>query len=220
MRRCELLGDHLTADRFEVLPAPSASDALRLCRYNQPDLLLLDLGLPDAPGLDVLREIRDATGSGPLRPAAAGDRPHRPRRRGTTGCGASRPEPTTIWSSRSTTRSCGPGSAPCCGGARRRAEGPSGSARSSSTRRRRSVTVGDRQVELANKEFALLRALAAEPAPGLHEGRAPARRLGLSVAGANPDPRFTRQPAAPKLDPEGARYVFNCWGVGYRLLDS
>ncbi len=39
----ELLCDHLAADRFGVLPAPSASDALRLCRYNQPDLLLLDL---------------------------------------------------------------------------------------------------------------------------------------------------------------------------------
>jgi DNA-binding response OmpR family regulator len=58
----ELLCDHLTADRFGVLPAPSASDALRLCRYNQPDLLLLDLTLPDASGLDVLREIREADG--------------------------------------------------------------------------------------------------------------------------------------------------------------
>ena len=58
----ELLCDHLAADRFGVLPAPSASDALRLCRYNQPDLLLLDLSLPDASGLDVLREIRDADG--------------------------------------------------------------------------------------------------------------------------------------------------------------
>jgi DNA-binding response OmpR family regulator len=58
----ELLCDHLTADRFEVLPAPSASDALRLCQYNHPDLLLLDLVLPDAAGLDVLREIRDCDG--------------------------------------------------------------------------------------------------------------------------------------------------------------
>jgi DNA-binding response OmpR family regulator len=33
----ELLCDHLAADRFGVLPAPSASDALRLCRYNQPE---------------------------------------------------------------------------------------------------------------------------------------------------------------------------------------
>ena len=46
----ELLCDHLTADRYRALPAPSASDALRLCGYNQPDLMLLDLGLPDAPG--------------------------------------------------------------------------------------------------------------------------------------------------------------------------
>jgi DNA-binding response OmpR family regulator len=56
----ELLCDHLTADRYRALPAPSASDALRLCGYNQPDLMLLDLGLPDASGIDVLREIRGA----------------------------------------------------------------------------------------------------------------------------------------------------------------
>lgn len=58
----DLLCDHLAADRFDVMPAPSASDALRLCRYNHPDLLLLDLTLPDASGLDVLREIRQADG--------------------------------------------------------------------------------------------------------------------------------------------------------------
>src|ERR1700750_2191312 len=58
----DLLCDHLTADRFEVLPAPGAADALRLCRYNHPDLLLLDLALPDASGLDVLRTIREADG--------------------------------------------------------------------------------------------------------------------------------------------------------------
>jgi DNA-binding response OmpR family regulator len=33
----ELLCEHLAADRFGALPAPSASDALRLCRYNQPE---------------------------------------------------------------------------------------------------------------------------------------------------------------------------------------
>jgi DNA-binding response OmpR family regulator len=56
----ELLCDHLTADRYRAVPAPSASDALRLCGYNHPDLMVLDLGLPDAPGIDVLREIRAA----------------------------------------------------------------------------------------------------------------------------------------------------------------
>src|SRR4051795_11413125 len=59
----ELLCDHLTADRYRALPAPSASDALRLCGYNQPDLMVLDLVLPDAPGIDVLREIRGSEGS-------------------------------------------------------------------------------------------------------------------------------------------------------------
>src|SRR3954454_13315969 len=59
----ELLCEHLAADRFGALPAPTASDALRLCRYNQPDLLLLDLALPDASGLDVLRQIREAEGA-------------------------------------------------------------------------------------------------------------------------------------------------------------
>ena len=33
----DLLCDHLHADRFEALPAPSADDALRLCHYNDPD---------------------------------------------------------------------------------------------------------------------------------------------------------------------------------------
>jgi DNA-binding response OmpR family regulator len=58
----DLLCDHLHADRFEALAAPSAADALRLCHYNDPDLLLLDIRLPDASGLDVLREIRASAG--------------------------------------------------------------------------------------------------------------------------------------------------------------
>jgi DNA-binding response OmpR family regulator len=58
----ELLCNHLSADRYAALPAPSASDALRLCHYKQPDLLILDLKLPDAAGLDVLREIRASDG--------------------------------------------------------------------------------------------------------------------------------------------------------------
>lgn len=33
----ELLCEHLVADRYEVLPAPTAADALRLCRYNHPE---------------------------------------------------------------------------------------------------------------------------------------------------------------------------------------
>jgi hypothetical protein len=34
----ELLCDHLTADRYRALAAPSASDALRLCHFKQPEV--------------------------------------------------------------------------------------------------------------------------------------------------------------------------------------
>jgi hypothetical protein len=37
----ELLCEHLTADRYRALPAPSASDALRLCHFKQSEGLLL-----------------------------------------------------------------------------------------------------------------------------------------------------------------------------------
>ncbi len=58
----DLLVENLEADRYRALAAPTASDALRFCRYSQPDALLLDLALPDAAGLDVLRRIRGSDG--------------------------------------------------------------------------------------------------------------------------------------------------------------
>ena len=60
MRRASSSVDHLTADRYRALPAPSASDALRLCVYNQPDLMVLDPpveeGREDQDGKHVLNE--------------------------------------------------------------------------------------------------------------------------------------------------------------------
>lgn len=53
------LCEHLVEDRFKVLPAPSGTDALRLCRFNHPDLLILDLSLPDMPGIEVMQQIRE-----------------------------------------------------------------------------------------------------------------------------------------------------------------
>src|ERR1700710_1791300 len=58
----EVLSEQLTTDAFKVLPAPSGADALRLCRFNNPDILILDLGLPDMSGIDVLQEVREADG--------------------------------------------------------------------------------------------------------------------------------------------------------------
>ncbi|HKJ35552.1 MAG TPA: response regulator, partial [Solirubrobacterales bacterium] len=59
----DLLAENLEADRYRALAAPTAADALRFCRYGDADLLILDLGLPDAAGLDVLRRIRSSEGA-------------------------------------------------------------------------------------------------------------------------------------------------------------
>ena len=44
----DILCDRLASDRLEALPAGRAEEALRLCRHQRPDLLIVDLELPDA----------------------------------------------------------------------------------------------------------------------------------------------------------------------------
>ncbi|WP_242478041.1 PAS domain-containing hybrid sensor histidine kinase/response regulator [Rubrivivax gelatinosus] len=46
----------------ELSIAGSAAEALELARRSAPDLLLLDLFLPDRPGLELLREMRERDG--------------------------------------------------------------------------------------------------------------------------------------------------------------
>ncbi len=43
---------------YDVLTAATGSEALRACEEQRPNLIVLDLGLPDIDGFDVLREIR------------------------------------------------------------------------------------------------------------------------------------------------------------------
>jgi DNA-binding response OmpR family regulator len=217
----ELLCDNLVADRFRVLPAPSASDALRLCRYNHPDLLLLDLTLPDACGLDVLREIREADGVhsrfNPRLPViiVTGRGADEDRVRGLeTGADDLIVKPYSYPELRAR-----------IGAVLRR-----GANRDEGPRRvgeividvvRRRVWVGDREVQLSRKEFGLLRALASDPSRVFSK-----RELLKDVWGyRNPADRTRTLDSHAsrlrrKLDPEHARYVVNCWGYGYRLVDG
>jgi two-component system KDP operon response regulator KdpE len=48
----------LSGRQYQVLCAATATEGLALARSHNPDLVLLDLGLPDRDGMDVLREIR------------------------------------------------------------------------------------------------------------------------------------------------------------------
>src|SRR5262249_16171262 len=85
---------------------------------------------------------------------------------------------------------------------------------------RRRVAVDGRQVELANKEFALLRALAAEPHRVFTKEELLRDVWGFRSQGRTRTLDSHASRLRRKLDPEGARYVFNCWGIGYRLLDG
>jgi DNA-binding response OmpR family regulator len=216
----DLLCDHLVADRFGVLPAPSASDALRLCRYNQPDLLLLDLSLPDASGLDVLREIREADGIesrfDPQLPVIVltgrGDQTDRVRGLN-AGADDYLTKPFNIEELRARIGAV----------LRRRASRRDGPCRIGDLMvdaSRRKVMVGEREVPLAKKEFTLLRVLASEPTRVFSKEellrdvwgyRSPGRTRTLDSHAS----RLRR-----KLDPEHSRYVVNCWGIGYRLIDG
>lgn len=48
----------LTANQYRALRAVSGKEGLALASSNTPDVILLDLGLPDMDGVEVLREIR------------------------------------------------------------------------------------------------------------------------------------------------------------------
>jgi DNA-binding response OmpR family regulator len=215
----ELLCDHLAADRFGVLPAPCASDALRLCRYNQPDLLLLDLTLPDASGLDVLREIRDADGVtsrfDPSLPVIvlSGRGAEADRVRGLDfGADDYVVKPFHYQELRAR-----------IGAVLRRGlgerEGPCRVGELVVDPARRKAWVGEREVALSSKEFGLLRVLAGDPSRVF-----PKRELLEAVWGyRSPRSRTLDSHASRlrrKLDPEHGRYVVNCWGFGYRLIDG
>lgn len=216
----DLLCEHLSADRFGVMPAPSASDALRLCRYNHPDLLLLDLTLPDASGLDVLREIREADGIDsrfdPRLPVIvlSGRSGDTDRVRGLdSGADDYVAKPFRYPELRARIGAV----------LRRRTypqEGPSRVGDLVIDPPRRRVTVDGRPISLSQKEFGLLRILASDPTRVFSKDEL------LAAVWAYRGPSKTRtldshaSRLRRKLDPKTGRFVINCWGIGYRLIDG
>ncbi|MBS1885608.1 MAG: response regulator transcription factor [Actinobacteria bacterium] len=207
----------LVADRHQVLPTTGAGDALRLCRHGRPDLLVLDLGLPDEAGPGLLQRIRSAD------PADRRLDPDLPviglaARGGPEVCGldlgvddlVQKPFAHEELRRRIVAilrRRHSRGEAPVLAGELLVDPG------------RRLVMVGEREVSLSRKEFTLLRVLVSDPTRVFSKGE-----LLRDAWGPELPPGRTRtldshaSRLRRKLDPEGARFVLNQWGVGYRLL--
>jgi two-component system KDP operon response regulator KdpE len=49
----------LTAENLRLVEAESGAQALRLAAQQPPDLVILDLGLPDVDGQEVLKQLRE-----------------------------------------------------------------------------------------------------------------------------------------------------------------
>ncbi len=60
-RIARLVADYLDQAGFGVVEAGDGNEAIDKARQHQPDLIVLDLGLPGRDGLDVIREIRTSS---------------------------------------------------------------------------------------------------------------------------------------------------------------
>jgi DNA-binding response OmpR family regulator len=215
------LADNLTADGYELLVADCARDGLRLMETKFPDLALVDLGLPDASGYDLLRRVRAADG------VASRIDPHTPivlitgrsgeldRVRGfERGCDD---------------YVCKPFSYPELRGRvaallRRTGRRP-GTGR---------LRIGELEVDpparvarlrgepvaLSQKEFALLRTLAAEPTRVFTKEELLRTIWGFRHMGTTRTLDSHACRLRHKLGIHGDRFVVNVWGVGYRLVDG
>jgi two-component system, OmpR family, alkaline phosphatase synthesis response regulator PhoP len=55
----EMIGFNLEREGFEVYTAPNGRKALELAKAHQPDLILLDVMMPEMDGMETCRELRE-----------------------------------------------------------------------------------------------------------------------------------------------------------------
>ena len=93
-----LLKQLLKAHGYEVLGTPEGLQALDLAREEQPDLILMDIRLPDINGLEVTRLLKqdDRTKAIPIIAVTALASPEYERKGLESGCDAYIPKPITL----------------------------------------------------------------------------------------------------------------------------
>jgi DNA-binding response OmpR family regulator len=215
------LADNLAADGYEPIVAETVRDGLRELEHRRPDLAVVDLGLPDGSGLELIQRVRAADGiasrvdpSVPLIVLSGRASDHDRVRGFERGADDFVPKPFSYGELRlriaailrRTQRRIGLGSL-------RIGElelDPAG----------REVRLRGRRVELSQKEFALLRALAADPTRVLTKQELLRDVWGYRTLGTTRTLDSHACRLRNKLGVDGDRFVVNVWGVGYRLVDG
>jgi DNA-binding response OmpR family regulator len=215
------LADNLSADGHEVLDAGTLGDALRTLEYHRVDLAVVDLGLPDGSGLELLRRVRAAGGPGARLDARlpllvlSGRAGETDRVRGFEhGCDDFLAKPFSYGELRLRIAAL----------LRRARERPAlGRLRIGALEidpAGREVRLGGARVTLAQKEYALLLALAAEPTRVFTKAELLRDVWGFRSLGATRTLDSHACRLRQKLALRGDRLVVNVWGVGYRLVDG
>jgi DNA-binding response OmpR family regulator len=217
----QFLADNLAADGFEPLEADCAHEALRLLRREMPALGIIDLGLPDRDGLDLLREIRVADrGTSRIDPELpvmllTGRGDELDRIRGfERGCDDYLVKPFSYPELRARVSAVLGRSRRRPGAARLRV-GPL-----EVNTYTREVTLDGEFIHLSKKEFALLRALAEDPHRVFTRDELLRGVWGYQSRGATRTLDSHASRLRRKLSPAGRGFVVSVWGVGYRLLDG
>lgn len=215
------LADNLSADGYELLVADGVRDGLRQLEYKQPDLALVDLGLPDGSGLDLIARVRAADGvASRLDPSVplvvlSGRCGELDRLRGfERGADDFVAKPFSYSELRlrvaavlRRTRE-----RPHCGVLR--------VGELSVDPASREVRLRGVRVELSQKEFALLRALASEPTRVWTKEELLRDVWGFRAMGTTRTLDSHACRLRHKLALQGDRFVVNVWGVGYCLVQG
>ena len=211
-----LVHDYLVRAGFAVVRASSAGEALAAARSSTPALVVLDLGLPDRDGLDVVRDLRDSIDVPIVILTARGDETDRVvgLELGADDYVVKPFSPKELVARvRAVLRRTA---------ARTTASGVVEALDLVIDVPRRRVTVADRSIELTATEFVLLETLAREPGRVFTRGQLLDAVHGVSFESYERAIDAHVKNLRRKIEPTRGtpRYIETVHGVGYRLADA
>ena len=217
----KFLADNLAADGYEILESASAGEARRLMEAAFPDLAVIDLGLPDRDGLELINEVRSADRvSARLDPdlpmlVLSGRGTEVARLRGfERGCDDYVVEPFGYAELRARISAVLRRSDRRPGAGRLRI-GPL-----EVDPLARVAWLDGEELKLSKKEFGLLRALATDPTRVFTRDELLRGVWGFKSSGATRTLDSHACRLRKKLNSTGAQFIVNVWGVGYRLVEG